>query len=120
MAAGSTCYDGAAYSPARKGKWAYYAVGIGRHPGIYSNTRLFMEAQCGVPGALFKGFDNLEQALVWFQDITSTCIDYDKARTFLLNEAATTATMILHQQVTPALEGIALGGDAATTGDTRR
>lgn len=102
-AAGS-CDDGRTpqQSPTTKPRPKYYAVAIGRHTGVFDNTRIFMAAKEGVPGARFKGFSNLEEAMRFVQDIQSIIMDHEQARRFLADEA------VIVRHVGPALAAMAV------------
>jgi ribonuclease HI len=46
----------------------YYAIAVGRQPGIYDNWPEAQEQVKGYPGAVYKGFPTREEAAAWIKD----------------------------------------------------
>ncbi|NTW89171.1 MAG: ribonuclease HI, partial [Desulfobulbaceae bacterium] len=45
----------------------FYAIAVGRQPGIYENWPLAHAQVLGVPGARYKGFPSRREAEVWLK-----------------------------------------------------
>jgi len=59
----------------------FYAIAVGRKPGIYSNWPMAQAQVQGYPGAKFKGFPSREEAQSWLDNPTATTSPFRPSKT---------------------------------------
>ena len=62
----------------------YYAVQVGKTPGIYASWSQCEVLVKGYPGAKYKSFTNLDEAKEYMEGVAYVCPDFDENNTFAI------------------------------------
>ncbi|OGQ99470.1 MAG: ribonuclease HI [Deltaproteobacteria bacterium RIFOXYD12_FULL_57_12] len=82
----------------------YYAIAVGRRPGIYDNWPAAQAQVTGYPGAVFKGFPSRAAAEAWLRQPTRTP-SVARKKVAAGGAAATTTTVPVDGEVTIYTDG---------------